>query len=262
MNRPKNAPTETETLRPRVVIDTSLWLLACAINTSGDAMSQVDRQLKEAPERQNPKKYRGFLARMLVACEVIVPTIVLRELKAIASGGILSRIEMGNLGKLVHRDNNADLEIIIDAMEGRTTPALPTKGQVTRQATIWERIRLMPDQTRRWHEKFEPFQTRVQAAAKVAKDMEDEEPWLRARRILKQRQVAFEKKYTPHLSSEIQKWERETHRTWPDLIPDYEILLVAEAAEAPVASRDKDYQLMWLASPELSQKLSLKPIVV
>jgi hypothetical protein len=248
---------------PRVVIDTSIWLLTCARKTEGDNMSGVDRQINEASQSQSPKKYRGFLARMLVTHEVIVPTIVLNELKNIAATGITNRSEFGNLGKIVHKDNKVDPEMIINAMEGLTTDALPTKAQIIRQAAIWERIKNMPDQSHRWVEKFQPKESRVQTAAEKAKAIQtNEEPWLQAYRRWQLRREEFEKNYTSELSREIQALETEMQHSWPDIIPDYEILLVAEAVNAPVASRDKDFQLMWLGSVDLSRKFSIKPRIV
>jgi hypothetical protein len=248
---------------PRVVIDTSIWLLTCARKTEGDNMSGVDRQINEASQSQSPKKYRGFLARMLVTHEVIVPTIVLNELKNIAATGITNRSEFGNLGKIVHKDNKVDPELIINAMEGLTTDALPTKAQIIRQAAIWERIKNMPDQSHRWVEKFQPKESRVQTAAEKAKAIQtNEEPWLQAYRRWQLRREEFEKNYTSELSRKIQALETEMQHSWPDIIPDYEILLVAEAVNAPVASRDKDFQLMWLGSVDLSRKFSIKPQIV
>lgn len=248
--------------RNRIVIDTSIWLLACARKTTGDEMSRVDRQLNEASASQNPKKYRGFLARMLVTHDVIVPTVVLTELKNIYSGGILDRSEIGNLGKLVHRDNKTDLEILINAMEGLTTEAIPTKKHVVRQAGIWEAIKNMPNEERRWEEKFSKHESAVRSAAQKASVIVGEEPWIQARREWKTRLQQRDSAPSPELSKEINFWKTEMERTRPHLVSDYEILLVAEATHASVASRDRDYQLMWLGSEELSQKFFLKPVII
>jgi hypothetical protein len=252
----------TTKIKPkRIVIDTSLWLLACARKTVGDKMSRIDRQLNETSISQNPKKYRGALARLLVQNKVIVPTKVLDELKAIIQTGILDRSETGNLGKLVHNDNKQDIQFLIDAMEGLTTPVIPTRAQVLRQAAIWERIKMMPSEEKRWRTKFEPSEQRVRRSAQKAKGI-GEEPWLTARKEWLARLDALEQDPSPQLAKETKNWEEKMKETWPDLIPDYEILLVAEAANAPVASRDNDYLLMWMGSTELTKKPETRPIIV
>lgn len=247
-----------ELKKNRVVIDTSIWLLACARKTTGDAMSRVDRQINEASASQNPKKYRGFLARMLVTHEVIVPTKVLKELQEIKQTGILDREQLGDLGKIVHDGNKQDLQILMDAMEGRTTDALPTREQVIRQADIWKRIKMSPDQ-KKWVAKFQPNESMVMESANKARGI-GEEPWLRARKEWRAR--LEQKDLSPQTIQEAKEWKSEMEKHWPRLVPDYEILLVAEKANAPVASRDADYLLMWKACPELEKRTDLIPILV
>jgi len=247
---------------PRVVIDTNIWLLACARKTEGDNMSSVDRQINEASQSQNPKKYRGLLARMLVTHDVIVPTIVLNELKSIASSGITNRSEIGNLGKIVHKDNKADLELIINAMEGLTTDVLPTKAQVIRQSGIWYAIKAMPNEQKRWKIKFSPHAEAVRTAQEKAQAITGEEPWLHAYREWKIRNEEMDKNPSPTLSQEIKSWKTEMEKTWPFLVPDYEIMLVAEAVNAPVLSRDKDFHLIWASSMELSKNFEIKPWII
>lgn len=245
---------------PKIIVDTSIWLMACARKTKGDKMSKIDRQLNEASKSQNQKKYRGFLTRVLTNYQVVVPKIVLEELKNIAQKGRSERFKADNSEDIAHQYNKEDLEVIIQAMEGRTTDALPTKDDLLQQAAIWERIRLMPDHTKRWQTKFQPTQNRVHAAAEKAKLIDDlEEPWIKAYHTLQAKQKRFEREYTPALSKDIEKWQRELTKSWPDLIPDYEILLVSKATQAPVVSRDRDFSLMWLASPTLKNQPHLQP---
>lgn len=244
---------------PRIVIDTSIWLLACARKTTGNDMSRVDKQINEVSESQNPKKYRGFLARMLVTHDVIVPTRVLEELKEITRTGILDRDEDGNLGKLVHDGNKQNLQLLIYAMEGLSTDALPTRAQVIRQADIWKRIKMMAAEEKRWVKKFQPSENRVLASAQNAQGI-GEEPWLRSRKEWLARLNGND--LSPDIIKEAMGWEASMRSQWPDLVPDYEILLVGESVNAPVASRDRDYLLMWMAAPDLEKNRSVRPRIV
>lgn len=238
-----------ETARNRIILDTSVWLLACTHKTEGDNRSGIDRQLRQGSCSRNPKKYRGFLAKLLVDYEIIIPNVILRELKTILRIGTKTKTEKTR--KFIHQGNYEDLEVVIQAMDRLTTKISPTKEQVIQQEEIWDTIHFRVEPNR-WKKKFAPNRAKVEAAAEFAKTLTAKELWPKTKQEWRSQAETSEK------LRELQA----IPSGWANLVEDYEILLVSQAKDAPVLTRDKDFQLIWQASTELSKNEALRPVII
>lgn len=245
-------------IQKTVAVDTSVWLLCCARKTTGDAMSEIDKQFNVASESREVKKLRGLLFKLLCDHDVVIPQTTLDELKLIEAGST----------KIANAGNKEDLQVLIQAMEGRTVRVVPTPTQINRQHAFILKIKEAPEDSpegKAWKNKLWKEEGRTKAAAQLAAQSSHlpVAPWMQAETNLQE--LAKLREANP-LDKRITKQIQDTEKTLPSLtpyvIPDYQILLCAEQAQATVITRDKDYMFFWRNSPDMASKTWLRPLVI
>lgn len=254
---PKPAP------KSRRVLDTSLLLIACAIKSSGDSMSELDIDYNNLANGQNPDKLRGLLIGMLTDNTVIVPEIVRLELQGLASGGQASEKTTQGKRQKLSAKNIENIRSLAFVLDNRTTPLLPTREDVLLQKSVWDEIerkaKTDPEMAKAWKNKFAEHARTVANSAQKA-SLSHSEPWLdAAARIEELRKIELIRP-SKGVSRELGQLEELLRDTTPRLVPDFEIFLIALKTGAPVVSRDKDFNTMWKALSKTIQEQYLASI--
>lgn len=245
--------------KKRVVLDTSVWLVACASKQLGDKMSELDIQLREKSLTGNPDKFRGVLVNALINKAVIVPETVLQELKGQASAGMAGAGNVSGRRPKLNEDNIRNIRALTAALENRTTKVPVTREAVALQKEVWDEIRRTadssPEQKKLWEKKFEPHYGQVKEECRKAEETQLE-PWLHAKARAEELRMASLKNPSEKTRKEIDRLKRLVEETEPHLVPDFEIMLTAIAAKAELISFDKDFAAMWKALPECIKEIN------
>lgn len=234
---------EEPTERPKIVIDTNIWLLACAESKPAE-LSSLDKQLEKKTVSNDAAKLRGYLCRVITNYEVFVPEVVVTELR----GHMLNAALPGKPAKnCIGNHNKKLLECIVESLKSKSIPHIPTAKNVRHQTAIWEDIKLSNDYKHRWENKFKEFEKQV---IKASKQVEKGECWKDWHVELKAINIIRGVRSDGQLAQRAKELRKKIAEDQPKLVADFEILTLAKKLKASVVTFDKDFELLWKFHPE------------
>ena len=229
--------------KPRIVIDTNIWLLACTESKPAE-LSSLDKQLEKKTVSNDAAKLRGYLCRVITNYEVFVPEVIVTELRGHMLNAALPEQPTNNC---IGSHNKKLLECIVESLKSKSIPHIPTARNVRHQAAIWEDIKLSNEYKHRWENKFEEFEEQV---TKASKQTEKGECWKDWHDELKAINIIRGVRSDSQLAQRAKELRKKITEEQPKLVADFEILTLAKKLKASVVTFDNDFELLWKFHPE------------
>lgn len=231
----------------KLIIDTNIWLLACASSKQVPEPSGIDTQITTKTKSHNVSQLRGFLCRAMESNEVIIPETIVRELRGLALAAPLPGEPAKEAKKSTVGSHNKEILMdLVGILDGVSTPFTPRQKDVFHQKAVWAGIKADPTRKESWKKKFQPYEKQVDDALKLAPG----EPWIEATEHLRALQALQSHDASPGIARQVAEKYRLVREITPKLVPDFEILVMAHRYLAAVVSLDNDFFEMWEFLPQ------------
>lgn len=258
MSNPTSPPKE------KVIIDSNIWLFACAMAGSEgpDNNSKHDRSVR-ADNQIDPRKLRGTLIQLFKTKYVIVPEKVIEELNGLSQNPKLST------------KNQKNLEGILNEMLGRETQTEINRDALEEQNRIFKEIEARSEASsnnpipinkacaKTWNKiKLDEDNADIALTSCPTRGLHPHTLLLHEIEELRRRkkELTSTPKDAQSYYKSIVALESKIRRSKPFILPDIEILLCAEKTGATVISKDQDMLVLWACS-ERFQKSTKKPVI-